>query len=578
MAAKAKSGSRWLSIGPLHLILICCLIILVLIVNGLFELNRTQESLRAILENQGVTLLRGLERQIQNTVSTIEVMESVPGAHLLNIASSRNFFALEDDIVDYLLEIAALVDKNAALQTLSPQELESAARSSGLSRIDILDGLSRSEITERGLSPYLPLAEGIRNMVIVPFKKLQPDMGDLFSVAIRRTARDGIVAVSIDHLQMKNLRRRFAIQDVLETMGFGEGVLYLLVFDRSLLPVAQVKSDRTGKIEGSSVLESVGEGVQTESRLRLMPDKQEVFEVATILNLEERPYGVIQVGLSTQETQSVLSRSRSNVVLSITVLLALSMAGVTLIYVNQERHLRRLREMEGRAQAAERHLAIGKLGAGLAHEIRNPLNAIGMAIQRLQREFLPRDKTKQKEYGRFMGVIREEITRLNQIVDQFVLFSKPYTLTLASVSLADILGNISVLFAEELKTRSIVMDLEVDPTLPSLKIDKGKITQALINIVTNGLYAMEGGGRLAIQAEIDRRDWVKVTVSDTGKGIPKEEIEKVFDYSYTTREKGLGLGLPIAHKVIEEHGGKITIESQVRKGTTISIYLPVGGP
>jgi signal transduction histidine kinase len=122
------------------------------------------------------------------------------------------------------------------------------------------------------------------------------------------------------------------------------------------------------------------------------------------------------------------------------------------------------------------------------------------------------------------------------------------------------------------------MDLEVDPTLPSLKIDKGKITQALINIVTNGLYAMEGGGRLAIQAEIDRRDWVKVTVSDTGKGIPKEEIEKVFDYSYTTREKGLGLGLPIAHKVIEEHGGKITIESQVRKGTTISIYLPVGGP
>jgi signal transduction histidine kinase len=578
MAAKAKSGSRWLSIGPLHLILICCLIILVLIVNGLFELNRTQESLRAILENQGVTLLRGLERQIQNTVSTIEVMESVPGAHLLNIASSRNFFALEDDIVDYLLKIAALVDENAALQTLSPQELESAARSSGLSRIDILDGLSRSEITERGLSPYLPLAEGIRNMVIVPFKKLQPDKGDLFSVAIRRTARDGIVAVSIDHLQMKNLRRRFAIQDVLETMGFGEGVLYLLVFDHSLLPVAQVKSDRTGKIEGSSVLEAVGGGVQTESRLRLMPDKQEVFEVAKILNLEERPYGVIQVGLSTQEIQSVLSRSRSNVVLSIAVLLALSMAGVTLIYVNQERHLRRLREMEGRAQAAERHLAIGKLGAGLAHEIRNPLNAIGMAIQRLQREFLPRDKTKKKEYGRFMGVIREEITRLNQIVDQFVLFSKPYTLTLASVSLADILGNISVLFAEELKTRSIVMDLEVDPTLPPLKIDKGKITQALINIVTNGLYAMEGGGKLAIQAEIDRRDWVKVTVSDTGKGIPKEEIEKVFDYSYTTREKGLGLGLPIAHKVIEEHGGKITIESQVRKGTTISIYLPGWGP
>jgi signal transduction histidine kinase len=87
---------------------------------------------------------------------------------------------------------------------------------------------------------------------------------------------------------------------------------------------------------------------------------------------------------------------------------------------------------------------------------------------------------------------------------------------------------------------------------------------------------MERGGKLTIKAEIDRKDWARITISDTGKGILKEEIEKVFDYSYTTREKGLGLGLPIAHKIIEEHGGRITIASRVGKGTAVSILLPIG--
>jgi signal transduction histidine kinase len=105
-------------------------------------------------------------------------------------------------------------------------------------------------------------------------------------------------------------------------------------------------------------------------------------------------------------------------------------------------------------------------------------------------------------------------------------------------------------------------------------VDKGRITQTLINIVTNSIHAMEGGGKLTIKAELEGRDWVRITVSDTGKGIPEGEIERAFDYSYTTKEKGLGLGLPIAHKIVEEHGGRITLESQVGKGTTVSIFLP----
>ena len=577
MAGKPKTRSYRLSISPTYLALICCLIILLLIIGAFFEINRTKRSLRGILENQGTTLLRGLEREIQNTVSVIEVMEEVPGGHLLNIASSFNFFALEDAIIDHLVEIASTVDQEGASQALSPVELESLTKREGLGAIEILNGGYQSRVPGKDLSPYGPLLRGDREIIILPFEKPKPDKEDLFSVAIRRTGGKGIIVVSVNYPQMKDLRRRFAIQNVLEAVGFGEGIQYVSIFDRSLALIAQTGEEGVGEIRDPSILQFVqGEG-ESRSRFRSLSNGQEVLEVVKTLHLRGEPYGVMQVGLSTQGIRTILSLSRRNITLSIGVLLVLGIAGVTLIYIDQNKHLRKVREMEGRVRTAERLLSLGKLGAGVAHEIRNPLNAIGMAIQRLGREFRPREEGSEREYHEIIRIIREEIGRLNQIVEQFVLFSKPSRLDLAPSSPVEILEGVSVLFAEEARGKSIEFRKEINPRLPSMMMDRGRITQALINIVTNGINAMEGGGILTLRAELDGKDWVRIVVSDTGRGITKEEIERVFDYSYTTREKGLGLGLPIVHKIVEEHGGRITLESQVGRGTTISIFLPVKG-
>ena len=578
MAAELKPNPHRPSLGPIHLILLCCVIILILIMNGYFEINRTRKNLQGILENQGTALLRGLEREIQNTISVMEAIEHVPGGHLLNITSSTNSFALEEAIVDHLLDIATRVDQNDAAGTLSPEGLKDLADGEGVERIEVLDNPSSSQLSEKNLAACSPLVEGIQDVVIIPFKRFVPDEGDLFSVAIRAIQGKGIIAVSVNPSQMKDLRRRFTIQSVLNAMDFGQGVEYLSVFDRSLTLVAQTKNADIEDTLDVAFLRSVQEIGQPQSRFHPISDEREVFEIATMLRLEAEPYGVIQVGLSSSPIRNILSLATRNVALSVAVLLALGITGVVLVYVNQNRHLQKLKEMEERAQAAERLLSIGKLGAGLAHEIRNPLNAVGMAIQRLHREFLPQEEEKAKDFGQFMGVIREEIKRLNRIVDRFVQFSKPDRLALAPSSLVDLLDNLMLLFDEEVKTRSIVVEKEVDPKLPSPIMDKGKITQALINIVTNSLHAMEGGGRLSIKAEMDRKDWITIVVTDTGTGLAEKEIEKIFDYSYTTREKGLGLGLPIARKIIEEHGGRIAIESEAGKGTTVSIFLPTHGP
>jgi signal transduction histidine kinase len=578
MAEKPKRGSYRLSISPTYLALICGLIILLLIIGGFFEIKRTERSLGGILESQGATLLRGLEREVQNTVSVIEVMEEVPGAHLLNIASSVDFFALEDAVIDYLIGIASMVDREGIAHPFSPSELKSLAQEKGLKAIQILNEGSQSRVPRKDLPLYEPLLTGGREMVLLPFKKPKPDKEDIFSVAIRRTGGEGIIVISVDYPRMKKLRRTFAIQNVLETVGFGEEIQYVSIFDRSLSLIAQTGKEDVGDIRDLVSLQYVqGEGNPT-SGFRSLSNGQEVLEVVKTLYLGGEPYGVMQVGLSTRGIRAILSSSRRNIILSIGVLLVLGIAGVTLIYIDQNRHLRKVREMEGRVQTAERLLSIGKLGAGVALEIRNPLNAIAMAIQRLGNEFQPRDKGREREYHEIVRVIRNEIQRLNHIVEQFVLFSKPYRLGTAPSSPMEILENVSVLFAEEARTKSIEIRKEIDSRLPPLMIDKGRITQALINIVTNSIHAMEEGGNLTIKAKLDGRDWVRITVSDTGRGIPEKEIERTFDYSYTTKEKGLGLGLPIAHKIIEEHGGRITIESRVGKGTDVSIFLPVKGP
>ena len=572
MAEKKKKRSYRLSISPTYLALICCLIIALLIIGGLFEINRTRRSLRGILENQGAILLRGLEREIQNAVSVIEVMEEVPGAHLLNIGSSISFFALEDAVIDYLLGIASMVDEGEAARGVSPSGLRTLAEEKGVKAIEILNESSHGPAKD--LPEYGPLLEGTREMVILPFKEHKPGREDLFSIAIRRRAGQGIIAVSIDYPQMKDLRRKFAIQNLLETARFGEGILSVSVFDPSLSPIAHAGE---GEIGAPSSLEYVLGEAKSGSRLRSLPDGQEVLEVAKTLHLGGERYGVMQVGLSAQGIRTILSSSRRNIILSVGVLLVLGIAGVTLIYIDQNRHLRKVREMEDRVRTAERLLSLGELGAGVAHEVRNPLNAIAMAIQRLGREFLPREDGREREYHEIVRVIRDEIGRLNQIVERFVLFSKPHRLDIAPSSPAEILENVSVLFAEETSAKSISVHKEIDPRLPPLMVDKGRITQALINIVTNSIHAMEGGGNLTIRARLDGKDWVRIVISDTGRGIPEGEIERAFDYSYTTKEKGLGLGLPIAHKIVEEHGGRITLESHVGKGTTVSMFLPVQG-
>jgi len=232
-----------------------------------------------------------------------------------------------------------------------------------------------------------------------------------------------------------------------------------------------------------------------------------------------------------------------------------------------------LKQYEEEAKRAERLSALGNLAAGVAHEIRNPLNAISITAQRLKSEFVPQKD--QEEYTSFTRIILDEIKRLDNIINQFLSLAKARKLNLVPTDMSKFLNEVVGLAEIEATQKDIQLTREID-RLPQIKIDPGELKKALLNIILNGIQATPSSGKLGVWSHLDdlQRNIV-ITIKDSGSGISKEKLPKIFQPYFSTKEKGTGLGLSIAYRIISDHKGKIDVKSEVGKGTIFTIKLPI---
>jgi two-component system sensor histidine kinase HydH len=194
-----------------------------------------------------------------------------------------------------------------------------------------------------------------------------------------------------------------------------------------------------------------------------------------------------------------------------------------------------------------------------------------MIAQRFEKEFSP--KTKVKEYRSLAAVLRNESQRVNAIIQQFLRFARPPKLHIETVSAKHFLNGIQSMFSSEMKSKGIAWNVGYIGD-SSLRIDIHLFTQALSNIIINAMQATEKNGTVSLEFS-QHNSSGRFIVKDSGKGIPKEEMEKIFNLYFTTKSDGTGLGLSIVQQIISQHNGTISVDSSVGKGTSMTIEIPL---
>ena len=234
------------------------------------------------------------------------------------------------------------------------------------------------------------------------------------------------------------------------------------------------------------------------------------------------------------------------------------------------RDLTETRQLEQEMQRKEKLSAMGELASGIAHEIRNPLNAISMIAQRFAREFAPRDH--QTEYDELTGVLRSESERMNGIIQSFLRFARPPRPDFQTVPLADVIHPLSTLFRGQAQGKGVTFEETLEPSIIA-RVDRQLLTQAILNLLQNALEATPAGGTITLTAA-SHEHGIRIEVADTGHGIPADQVGKIFNLYFTTRTSGTGLGLAVTQQIVTQHGGRIDVTSSVGQGTRFAISLP----
>ncbi len=356
------------------------------------------------------------------------------------------------------------------------------------------------------------------------------------------------------------------ISSVSESIETLPQIRYLVIQDSKGIIAATENVHRMQSISSDSFLSSHLENKTIASRETSFENKK-VLEIIRPFSLEETEPVLLRLGVSIDKIES-LKRNRT----LLFIIYSIIFSGVLILeYFFYRNHIKINRITES-LQKAEYMAGIGELGREVTHEIKNPLNAISMILQRIRAEFVPE---KDSELKKWLSVSFDEIGRLNGIVERFLDYSRPITLKIQEVNIGDFIGKIADIFNQEYKDKNLQIQVNGNKNLV-WRFDIDALTQVLINIIKNSVESFSQEQEIKkIQIDFLVKDkLLLIKIVDNGSGISSDQCEKVWDLYFSTKERGNGLGLPISRKIIKSHQGEIFIKSSSKNGTEIIIKLP----
>ncbi len=548
---------------PLALALACVVLGGLVLIIGFINLRAIDSTLFGYLEHRARDVIDHINFVTQYNFTRLERHASGGRKMPLEPTFSDESFSLQEALILDLIALAQDLDRRHAGGGLDEPTLRRTAENESLETAAILDSNGSVIISSGKVSPQLrafalPVAAGHKRLSITLFHR----PAGTGAVCVGRM-HGGAVILSLDQSGLRSRIIEVSAQRALNEISGASGALYAAVTDKSSAIIGFIGSAQDDSIDNALKSDSIPLP-QSSASTRIKLNGTEVLQVSASLLPGSESFRFIHVGMDSSGAAMLITRMRRTVLASTGLLIAAAFIFMWMFYRNQNRHLAKLREMQLRLDRAERLSALGGLAAGVAHEIRNPLNAISMAAQRLNHG----------DVRELTEVIRDEIRRLNEIVEGFLSFSRTGTLRIQSQDLNEIVRHFLILVEEEVRSRGVelVSNLAGSPVM--VQADADKLRQAMFNITRNALEAVSASGRVSVSVEKLKTGQGAVHIEDNGRGLTKEQIDRMFDPDFTTKEKGLGLGLAIAHEIVAGHGGDIHVESRPGKGSKFTILLP----
>lgn len=402
------------------------------------------------------------------------------------------------------------------------------------------------------------------------------------SAGVRRS-RGGAIVINVDASEVAEISRQASIEHLLEDIATSAPeVAFVLLEDGdnrlAFGPLADAATAAPAPADSRFTAVPLPPALEGLLANELVIGGRPVLEFGGAVDPAQDGSPVLRLGLALDGLRSAERRTLTRLVLSLVAALALGIVATAFVALRQRFGV--LSEKHAIAEAAlrrrDRLAAMGELASTVAHEVRNPLNAIGMSVQRLRREFFDAAPSApaagQAEQRELLDVLSGETQRINRIVQQFLDYARPPRLAARSMDLRSLVADVAASHRAFAQSRGVSIDTDVEGAGEAV-VDPDQLRQAIGNLVRNAIDASPNGARVSILA---RRtgDGHLIDVEDAGPGIPADVLPKVFDLYFTTKPDGTGVGLAVTHQIIEAHGGTIDVDSAPGRGTRMHVTIP----
>ena len=547
-----------------------------------FEAQRLQQELLRQTEDKGTVLAKAMETSVKNAIVGNALLEDVIRQRLVDNARLIDQLLLSRHVDESLLKEISAMNRLQKIDLLDPQ-----GRPWKLATLQTV--MTQKKARAETLQPrqtIISYARGKRWRL--PGEKGQEKTGELppaisgkefwkgstFGVAVSARSFPGIIAIHAGADYIFNFETAIGVQRQIEDLGRQSDSEFVAFLDTDLNVVAHTDRDRIGQPEKEPlVLKAKGER-RLFSQIVESGRGKRYLEMVQPVALDESNLGFLKIGLSLGSMEIAWRNSLRAIIILGLAMVAAGILGMAAIFHNQHTHMLEVKSLEAEVLHRERLSALGNLAAAVAHEIRNPLNAISMGLQRLKKEFQPADD--REDYSHLTELMLGEVHRLNSIVEQFLSLARPVEIKAVALPVQEILKELAALEESHAAQSNVRIQVVAAPRLPALHADPGHLTQVLLNLLLNGLQAMPHGGTLTLEAKASNGNLL-IAVTDTGTGIAPENLSRIFEPYFTTKAQGSGLGLAISRRIIEAHGGTITAANESGGGCRFEISLPLKG-